>query len=127
MRAKVQVLQEPVSRNIVIGQLKGGSDQPIELRWKNNAVVASVKATLGGAIQTLTFVTGLVLGDFLTYSIEHDRGTVVITVNGIAKTVTFDSTWDASFVYFKVGNYLQDNSATVGNVGKVAVFELALA
>ena len=49
---------------------------------------------------------------------------MTVTVNGISKSFTYDHSWDGDTVYFKAGNYLQDNSAS-GSVGVVKFYALS--
>jgi hypothetical protein len=123
----VAVLQTPKRNNIVVGQLKGENEQPIELRWIEGDVVASVKTSYKQTKpENLTLASGLKEGRKFTYTMALQRGVVTITVNGSSKKVTFDKDWDADKVYWKFGNYCQDNSKTAENAAKVAVFAFTL-
>jgi hypothetical protein len=123
----VAVLQTPKRNNVVIGQLKGENEQPIELRWIDGDIVASVKTSYKQTKpENLTLVTGLKEGRKFNYTMALQRGVVTITVNGSSKKVTFDKDWDADKVYWKFGNYCQDNSKTAENAAKVAVFAFSL-
>jgi Alginate lyase len=121
------VLQTPKRNNVVIGQLKGESDQPLELRWMDGSIVASVKPVFK---QTTTpdyaIVKGLKEGEPFTYTMTAKAGTVVVTVNDVPKTIVFDKSWNADKVYWKFGNYCQDNSAVPNNSAKVAVFSFSM-
>ena len=117
------VLQTPKRNNIVIGQLKGVSDQPIELRWKSGSIVASVKLEYGGSISDWTIATGLKVGQQFTFTMSVANGVVSISANGSStQKFTFDNSWDTTKVYWKFGNYCQDNSSTSGNGSKVAIY-----
>ena len=117
------VLQTPQRNNIVVGQLKGESDQPIELRWMDGEVLASVKTSYKQPhVETVKLVTGLKEGTKFTYQMSVEHGVVTIKVNDTEKKLNFDKSWDADKAYWKFGNYCQDNSKTPKNVAKVAVF-----
>jgi hypothetical protein len=121
------VLQTPQRNNIVVGQLKGESDQPIELRWIEGSVVASVKTAYKQAgVENLKIVSGLKEGAKFSYSMAVEHGLVVIKVNDVEKKLNFDKSWDADKVYWKFGNYCQDNSKSPNNAAKVAVFAFTL-
>ena len=90
------VLQTPKRNNVVIGQLKGESDQPIELRWIGGAIVASVKPVFKqSTTPDYTIVNGLKEGEKFTYTMTAKNGSVVITVNQVPQTINFDKSWNA--------------------------------
>ncbi len=121
------VLQTPKRNNIVVGQLKGENEQPIELRWMDGDIVASVKASFKQTKpENITILTGLKEGKKFTYTMSLQRGVVTLIANGVQKRVTFDKDWDADKVYWKFGNYCQDNAKTADNAAKVAVFAFTL-
>lgn len=123
----VAVLQAPHRNNIVVGQLKGEDEQPIELRWIEGDIVASVKTSYKQTKpENITLVSGLKEGQKFTYTMALQRGVVTITVGGKSKKVSFDMDWDADKVYWKFGNYCQDNAKTKENAAKVAVFAFTL-
>lgn len=121
------VLQTPKRNDIVIGQLKGVSGQPIELRWKSGSIVASVKLKCGGKISDLPIATGLKVGQQFTFTMSVAKGVVSISANGSStQKFTFDKSWDKTKVYWKFGNYCQDNSSTSGNGSKVAIYSFSV-
>ena len=126
------VLQTPKRNNIVIGQLKGASEphignEPIKLCWKSGSIVASVKLKYGGSISDWPIATGLKVGQQFTFTMSVAKGVVSISANGSStQKFTFDKSWDTTKVYWKFGNYCQDNSSTSGNGSRVAIYSFSV-
>jgi hypothetical protein len=125
MTGSVKILQPPRSGKIIFAQIHGQSKgtEALKLRWTNGSVVASIKEGLGGRDVNLPVVSGLHPGDLITFSIAEADHHLTVTVNGKSVAGFFNSSWDDERLYFKAGNYLQDNTRS-GSVGKVAYYSL---
>jgi len=126
LSASLAVTQQPSSGNIIVGQIHGNGSgtEALKIRWSKGNVVVGIKASPGSTEQRFTLVRGLALGDRIDYKIAQSDRTVTVTVNGTSKSFTYDHSWDGGTVYFKAGNYLQDNSAS-GSAGVVKFYALS--
>lgn len=126
LSASLAVTQQPRSGGIIVGQIHGDGKgtEALKIRWSKGDIVVGVKASPGSTEQRVTMARGLALGDRIDYRIAQSDRVVTVTVNGAARSFTYDSSWDAGTVYFKAGNYLQDNSAS-GSVGVVKFYALS--
>jgi Alginate lyase len=126
LSASLAVTQQPSSGNIIVGQIHGDElgTEALKIRWSKGDVVVGIKANPGSKEERFTLVRGLALGDRIDYRIAQSDHIVTVTVNGISKSFTYDHSWDGDTVYFKAGNYLQDNSAS-GSVGVVKFYALS--
>ena len=52
-----------------------------------------------------SMVTGVNLGDTVTYSVQYSGSTITATVNGAIKSFPIDNSWAGSPMYFKLGAY----------------------
>jgi hypothetical protein len=128
MTGTARVLQQPSSGRIIFAQIHGRSvgSEALKLRWTNGGVLASVKRSLGGRDESIPLLGGLHPGDAISFSILQADHRLTVTVNGVSVTRLFDSSWDRELLYFKAGNYLQDNSRS-GSSGSVAYDALSTA
>jgi hypothetical protein len=119
------VLAQPRSGSIIFAQIHGHSlgSEALKIRWIDGAIVAAAKTGLGAAETRVTLARGVRLGERFSFRIEQRERVVNVMVNGASATFTHDATWDAQPVYFKAGNYLQDNSGS-GSAGTVAFYAL---
>ncbi|MGC1547336.1 MAG: polysaccharide lyase family 7 protein [Rhodanobacter sp.] len=126
LSASLAVTQQPSSGNIIVGQIhgNGSGSEALKIRWSKGAVVVGIKTSPGNTEERFTLVRGLALGDRIDYRIAQSDHTVTVTVNGTSKSFTYDHSWDGNTVYFKAGNYLQDNSAS-GSAGVVKFYALS--
>lgn len=122
----LKILEVPASRKIVFSQIHGvvkGSECLI-MRWDNGNITVHTKSTLGCKATQILSVPGSSLGDMIRYYIFISNYRLSVAVNGVVSTATFDDTWKDQNLYFKAGNYLQDNSNS-GTFGKVAYYSLS--
>jgi Alginate lyase len=119
------VLEQPRSGSIIVAQIHGHSagSEALKLRWVDGTIVAAAKAGLGAAETRVTLARGMATGERFSFRIEQRERAVTVTVNGAAAKFTYDASWDGQAVYFKAGNYLQDNSGS-GSAGTVAFYAL---
>ncbi|CEO94552.1 unnamed protein product (mitochondrion) [Plasmodiophora brassicae] len=110
---------------MVIGQIHGYDDgsEAVKIYWYNDpkrggVLYASVKENLG-IVSPARGRYAAPFGQKYSYSIEVNANIVTCMLNGYTETYTMNaSSWATHNVYFKAGNYLQDNSLprTVGTV-----------
>ncbi|WP_430387514.1 polysaccharide lyase family 7 protein [Dyella sp. 20L07] len=126
LSASLAVTRQPSTGNIIIGQIhgNGSGSEALKIRWSKGDVVVGIKTSPGNTEQRFTLVRGLALGDRIDYSIAQSDHAVTVTINGTSRSFTYDHSWDGDSVYFKAGNYLQDNSAS-GSAGVVKFYALS--
>jgi len=126
LSASLAVTQQPSSGNIIVGQIHGNAPgtEALKIRWSKGDVVVGIKTSPNITEERFTLVHGLALGDRIDYRIAQSDHMVTVTINGTSKSFTYDRKWDADTVYFKAGNYLQDNSAS-GSAGVVKFYALS--
>ncbi len=127
LSATLAVTQQPASGDIIIGQIHGNGQgtEAFKIRWINGDIVAGVKISPGNTEARYPLLHGLALGQRFSYTIAQSDHVVTVTVNGVSHSFSFDPSWDtAGTVYFKAGNYLQDNSAS-GSTGVVRFYALS--
>jgi hypothetical protein len=139
--ARLVIRTLPASGDVVIGQIHQelppspplppgeGPRPPVELHYDNGKLHAEVlkkNTTLPGTPRTrLVVASGIPVGQAFTYAITLAKGGLLtVTVNDAPpKSLQLDSSFDASHLYFKAGNYCQDK-----NGGSCVAFEgLAIA
>lgn len=101
----------------VIGQIHGGDavSQMLKLRWTGYLagqcyIEAQFKTNdTNKADNNVKLVTGLSLGDLITYKFTMKAGLINVTVNGYSTSTTYTSQFFGSTdrYYFKAGDYLQ--------------------
>jgi len=96
------------SDEATIGQIHGQSSVFMLLIYRpaNHDVQVVTYTINGGSTATrATVVTGVNLGDTITYSIHYSGSVVTTVVNGVTNTYSVDSSWAGTPVYFKLGSY----------------------
>ncbi|WP_114238960.1 polysaccharide lyase family 7 protein [Dyella sp. C9] len=126
LSASLAVTRQPGTGSIIVGQIHGDGkgSEALKIRWSRGDVVVGIKTNPGSTEQRSTLVHGLKLGDRIDYRIVQKDNTVTVTINGATQSFTYDHGWDGQSVYFKAGNYLQDNSGS-GSVGVVSFYALS--
>lgn len=126
LHGTLMIARQPRSGKIIFAQIHGRSkgSGALKLEWDNNSVIALVKTALGGPSLSLPLAMGMQLGETIDYAIEFANRRLIVTVNGHSQSVAFDQSWAGNAVYFKAGNYLQDDSGR-GTVGEVVYTSLA--
>jgi len=123
--ATLAVDEQPASGNLIVGQIHGthSNTEALKVRWSKGNIVVGVKRNTSATEERFTLVKGVALHERFTYNIAQNDHVVTVTVNGASMAFTYDSTWDGERVYFKAGNYLQDNGSPE-TAGRVAFFAL---
>lgn len=125
MSIQLAVLQQPSTGKIIIGQIHGNrkGTEAVKIWWNNGKVQVGVKEEVDAPEKRYTLLNDVTLNQVLDYSIKQSGRSVNITINGQSVDVTFGDSWYKEKVYFKVGNYLQDNLAPV-STGIVALYKV---
>jgi hypothetical protein len=135
LRAALSVNQVPSTGKIVIGQIHAyQSSMPLlklEYQYKTKTasgnIVAKVRMTPTAAIQTITVVSGIVLGQAFSYAINlKPDGTLVIDLDRTRWSTRLDSSWAAKPLYFKAGVYTQDNTGYETEAGAARFDQLSI-
>ncbi|ATB31635.1 polysaccharide lyase family 7 protein [Melittangium boletus] len=127
LAVSMKVLQQPATKQIIIGQIHGeqsGGSELLKLRWTNGDILMGVKTNFGDSEQRILIKSGVAIGENIDYVIKLAGSTVTVTVNGTSKSFTYNTaSWSNVDLYFKLGAYSQDSSAD-GTYAKVAVTAL---
>ena len=77
---------------------------------------------------TIKLITGLSLGDLISYKISMKAGKITVNINDHITSYTYLSTYYGTTdrYYFKAGNYLQYHSTDPSIYGLVQFYELSL-
>jgi hypothetical protein len=132
MTGTCKILQDPPNGSLIFAQIHGtkpshGSEL-LKVWHLGGSIVCSTKTRVGGT-EVFHPIVRAALGDRIDYVIEvnHFVVTATFSVNGgTAHTFSFtpDNSWNRDPLYFKAGNYTQDNGDP--GTSKVAYFALAL-
>lgn len=115
LSATLSVDKLPPNGTVVIGQIhqevgSGKPRPPVELFYKNGKVYASVmdSNSLSAGRHNVEIAT-VKNGEKFSYDMKlSPNGQLEVSVNGKSKTVQMDSSFKNSNLYFKAGNYCQD-------------------
>ncbi len=116
LNAQCKVLQVPSTGKTVIGQIHSftGNAYPlIKLQFNNGGVEALVKESPNTDTDSHFGFGNIGLGKLITYEIKLIDGLLSMTVNGNNESVNVfqtDPAWTNQTLYFKAGDYCQDNS-----------------
>lgn len=125
LHAEVAVTQQPNSGNIIIGQIHGDrkGTEAVKIRWTNGEIQAGIKEDVDGTETRYTLIKHVDLGQLIDYTITQKDLSIQITANGQSVTVALQPSWNNEQVYFKTGNYLQDNATPVSS-GTVLLYSI---
>ncbi len=140
LKAALTVTQVPSTGKIVIGQIHNieGNDPAIKLSYQYKSdtrtgnIVAIYRTAPGAETQSITILKGVALGQSFTYTIRLTPGgtlAVYVKTPSIATvkwTATLDKAWAAQTMYFKAGNYVQDNTGDNTEAGSVRFTALSV-
>ncbi|HEY4079333.1 MAG TPA: polysaccharide lyase family 7 protein [Burkholderiaceae bacterium] len=128
-----RVMSEPKTGKLIFAQIHGESagTELLKLRWTHGDVLMGVKVRPGAAEEQLALMHGLSTGDLVECQIALLGNTVTVRARSneheLTQSFTYDeSAWSGQRLYFKVGNYTQDNERD-DSEGVVAVQQLKLA
>ena len=128
--AECRVTQLPSTKKVIIGQIHGylGAARPLlKLVFDNGVIDAQVKVSPDADPDAHIAFVNTPLNSTITYQIKLVDGLLTLTVNGISRTANIlqnDPAWANQTFYFKAGSYVQDNSGSSSEGGRVAFYKL---
>lgn len=125
LQVKMAVLQQPSSGKIIIGQIHGHSKgtEALKIWWNNGQVQVGFKKEVDDKEQRVTLLKNVPLGQTFDYSIRQNNSDVEVKIGPQTTTFHFGDSWKSELVYFKAGNYLQDNGSPVSS-GLTAIYHI---
>jgi hypothetical protein len=140
LRATLKVDQVPSSGKIVVGQIHNveGDDPPIKLQYqysttmKTGSIVVIYRLQPGIATSSAIVLRNVPLGGTFSYSIALTKGgTLAVyvktpTTDTLKWSAKLDPSWGAQTMYFKAGNYVQDNTGDNTEAGSVTFTKLSI-
>jgi hypothetical protein len=132
--AQCRVQQVPSSGKVIIGQIHGytGAALPlVKLQYNSGNVEVLIKTNANNDLTDYKYTYGAVgLSNNITYQIKVLNGLVVVTVNGITRSLNVfqsDPDWATNTLYYKAGSYCQDNTGTTNEGARVAFYAVSRA
>lgn len=127
MSVQLAVLQQPSTGKIIIGQIHGLSKgtEAAKLWWNKGEIQIGFKKEVNDKEQRFTLAQNIALNQVFNYTISQSDHEVTVTVNDHSQKFIFGDSWTSEQVYFKVGNYLQDNSKPI-TYGLVALHSIII-
>ncbi|WP_312513861.1 polysaccharide lyase family 7 protein [Chryseobacterium culicis] len=128
LKVRMAVLQQPGTGKIIIGQIHGHSKgtEALKIWWNNGEIQAGFKKEVNDKEERITLLKNVPLGQIFDYSIQQNNSDVLVTVNQQTASFHFGESWKTEPVYFKAGNYLQDNSLSPVTAGLTAMYDLKI-
>lgn len=125
LQVKMAVLQQPSTGKIIIGQIHGNSKgtEAVKIWWNNGSLQVGFKKEVDDKEQRITLLKNIPLGQVFNYSIQQNNSDIEVKINQQTTTFSLGNSWRPESVYFKAGNYLQDNKIPVTS-GNVAIYEI---
>lgn len=126
LQVKMAVLQQPGTGKIIIGQIHGHSKgtEALKIWWNNGEIQAGFKKEVNDKEERITLQKNVPLGQIFDYSIQQNNSDVLVKVNQQTATFHFGDSWKSELVYFKAGNYLQDNNLPPVTSGLTAIYQI---
>jgi len=136
LTASFKVTKAPKSKGLIIGQIHGnatdGTGEVLKLEWmSNNEIIASVEDN-NSAVQSDKSMGTYALNDQMSYAIKLVNSQLTVSVTsakGVTKTITSPYTasrWATDSYYFKFGDYVQLNTGTSADGGRVSFYSFAI-
>ncbi|NIF04918.1 polysaccharide lyase family 7 protein [Chryseobacterium sp. Tr-659] len=125
LQVKMAVLKQPGTGKIIIGQIHGHSKgtEALKIWWNNGEIQAGFKKEVDDKEQRITLLKNVALGESFSYTISQNNLDVQVKINQQSTAFSFGESWKSESVYFKAGNYLQDNKTPVTS-GLVAIYQI---
>jgi hypothetical protein len=131
LTAQCKVTQIPSSKKVIIGQIHsftGNAYPTLKLQYNNGSIEALYKFSPNSDVDTkYTVATGVALGNTINYQIKMADGLLLTTVNGNTQGTNIfltDPDWTNQTMYFKAGNYCQDDVGTAPEGASVSFYAL---
>nr|WP_315034434.1 polysaccharide lyase family 7 protein [uncultured Chryseobacterium sp.] len=127
LQVKMAVLQQPSTGKIIIGQIHGNSKgtEAVKIWWNNGEVQVGFKKEVDGKEERVTLLKNVALGQVFEYHIQQNNLQAQVSINQQTTTFTLGDSWKSESVYFKAGNYLQDNKQPTSS-GVVAIYQIGI-
>lgn len=142
LNATLALNRVPSTGKVTVGQILGvgtggtTSGPLITLVYKYDFTIgtgileAAVRSTPGGTTTThYTVATGIPLNTKFSYQIQvRPDMTLSVQINGVTKySAPIDPSWTSQGMYFKAGDYVQDNVGTSTEGARVSFYSLFVA
>lgn len=126
LSATLTVQEQPNSKKIIVGQVHGDhkGTEAVKIWWINGDLIVGVKPEVNAKEYRVTYIKNVALNEKFSYQIAQSGKNVIVTINNISHSFTFGDSWNTEQVYFKAGNYLQDNSTIPISIGRVEFYTL---
>jgi hypothetical protein len=115
LRGKTKVMHyAPEKCEVVVAQMHDASDDTLQIRAEASSPTGSQtwRLSINGS-EVADLISGVALGQEVAWDIDVNNGTLTVKINGTTK-YTGDPDW-GSGQYFKVGEYVQQNSTDQNN------------
>jgi hypothetical protein len=126
-----KVLQVPSTGKVIIGQVKGysGAALPlVKIQYESGTVYGYIKTNANNDASDKKYTYANVgLSNNITCQIKVVNGLISVAVNGATNSLnvfTTDPNWATNTVYFKAGDYCQDNQGTTNEGARVSIYSL---
>ncbi len=136
LTASFKMLQNPPSKGTIIGQIHGnatgGTSEIVKLEWtRQNTIVASVEDNDDGTTQIDKTLGSYTFGSQLSYTLELKNSVLTVSVTDSKGTKTVSNpytaaSWTKDKYYFKLGDYVQLDTGTSKDGGRVAFYSFAV-
>jgi len=126
LTATLAVLEQPNSKKIIVGQIHGNGKgtEAVKIWWVNGDLIVGIKPEVDAKEQRVTYAKNIPFNQKFSYKIAQSGKNVTVTINNVSHSFNFGKSWDSEKVYFKAGNYLQDNNTNPISIGRVAFYSL---
>lgn len=133
LNAQCKVLQVPSTGKVIIGQIHGytGAALPmVKIEYENGTMYGTVKTNANDDGSDYDFIFGNTsLSNTITYEITALNGLITIVINGVTNSMNIfqtDTNWETNTLYFKAGDYCQDNTGTSNEGARVSFYSLSI-
>ncbi|PKF75766.1 polysaccharide lyase family 7 protein [Chryseobacterium sp. PMSZPI] len=126
-KVKMAIMEQPSSGKIIIGQIHGNSKgtEALKIWWNNGQLQAGFKKEVNDKETRVTLLKNVSIGQIFDYSIEQNNLEIKVKIDQQISLFNLGNSWKSESVYFKAGNYLQDNKIPVTS-GLVAIYNIEL-
>lgn len=130
LEANCRVTRMPSTGKVIIGQIHSysGKGRPlVKLQFHSGTIEALVKKSPNSDSDTRVTFDSVDLGSAINYRIELRDGRLAMRVNSVERSIDVlasDPAWADQTLYFKAGNYCQDNSGSTNEASVVAFYGL---
>ena len=125
LKVTMSVISQPNSGKIIIGQIHGDrkGTEAVKIWWNNGNIQVGYKAEFDAKETRITLLKDVKLSDIFNYEINQNGLDIEVKINDKATQFHLGDSWKKETVYFKAGNYLQDNNPPISS-GMVAIYKI---